>query len=237
MLEGPDVSFYQEEIDFDKMKANGAKFVIVRVGQKNWPDPKFVYNWKASRESGLPRGSYWFYDSRETPKNQAKMWVEMLGDDLGELPMFADIEEEYRGQYSGWHSWYDFLEYAKELTVNKEICIYTAPYYWKDNAPRNSAELNYFAQYPLWIANYGVKAPAIPQPWSEYLFWQYTTVGDGNGYGTQSKGLDLNRYPGTEAEFNRRFGLSDEKVLISRVRLVVDRTDNTSDEFVLWRRK
>ena len=66
---GPDVSFYQdleetpEKIDFVKMQKT-ANFVIIRAGQNLWPDPDFEYNWTEAKKAGLPRGSYWFYDSR-----------------------------------------------------------------------------------------------------------------------------------------------------------------------------
>ena len=137
---GPDVSFYQDEpttpeqIDFVKMKKS-ADFVIIRAGQNLWPDSDFKYNWAEAKKARLPRGSYWFYDSRADPKRQAELWVDLLAGDLGELPLFADFEDAYGGQYAGWRKWYDFLERLKELVGQKEIAIYTAFYYWRDNAP------------------------------------------------------------------------------------------------------
>ena len=138
---GPDISLYDDNvetptrIDFAKMR-NVADFVIVRAGQNLWADRDFVYNWAAAKNAGLPRGSYWFYDSRADPKRQAEMWVDLMDGDFGELPLFADFEETYGGQYQGWRKWYDFLERLKELVGQKEIAIYTAFYYWRDNAPR-----------------------------------------------------------------------------------------------------
>ena len=216
---GPDVSFYQdkaetpEQIDFVKMRKS-ADFVIVRAGQNLWPDPDFEYNWTEAKKAGLPRGSYWFYDSRAEPKRQAEMWVDLLGGDLGELPLFADFEEAYGGQYAGWRNWYAHLERLKELVGNKEISIYTAFYYWRDNAPSATTQkdsLEYFHQYPLWIANYGVEEPSVPQPWTagEWLFWQYTEVGDGELFGVESKGIDLNYFNGDAETLRQRYSLPD----------------------------
>ncbi|HEY2982233.1 MAG TPA: GH25 family lysozyme, partial [Anaerolineales bacterium] len=99
---GPDVSFYQDDpetpqgIDFAKMKL-ATDFVVIRAGQNLWPDPDFRYNWTEARRAKLRRGSYWFYDSRANPKRQAELWVEVLNGDLGELPLFADLEDSYGG--------------------------------------------------------------------------------------------------------------------------------------------
>lgn len=212
---GPDVSTYQDEpgtplgIDFDRMK-QVADFVIIRAGQNLWTDPVFKKNWKAAKESELPRGSYWFYDSRADPNRQAALWANQLGDDAGELPLFADFEEAYNGPYKGWQNWQRFLEELKARVGGKEIGIYTAFYYWRDNAPNPKTDANsleYFHQYPLWIANYGVARPSVPRPWGEdeWLFWQYTETGDGKNYGAESNAIDLNYFNGDAQTFASRF--------------------------------
>ena len=216
---GPDVSFYQDDpetpqgIDFIKMRAS-AGYVIIRAGQNTWVDSDFKINWHEAKLAGLPRGSYWFYDSRTNPKRQAELWVQQFGDDFGELPLFADFEENYKGPHSGWKNWYTFLERLKQLTNGKEIAIYTAYYYWRDHAPNSTTQasnLEYFHQYPLWIANYGTTEPLVPKPWAkgEWLFWQYTETGAGKLFGVESNGIDLNYFNGDLAAFQTRFNLSD----------------------------
>jgi GH25 family lysozyme M1 (1,4-beta-N-acetylmuramidase) len=214
---GPDVSFYQDDpetergIDFVKMAAP-ADFVIIRTGQNLWVDPSFKMNWREAGLAGLPRGSYWFYDSRVEPKRQAELWVQQFAGDFGELPLFADFEEAYGGIYKGWKNWYTFLERVKSLVGGKEIGIYTAFFYWRDNAPAaGTANLEYFHQYPLWIANYAVTKPAVPKPWAsdEWLFWQFTEGGDGKLYGVESNGIDLNHFNGTLAQLKARFQIPD----------------------------
>ncbi len=216
---GPDVSFYQDDpetpqgIDFVKMRAS-AGYVIIRAGQNIWVDSDFKINWREAKLAGLPRGSYWFYDSRIDPKQQAELWAQQFAGDFGELPLFADFEESYMGAYKGWKNWYTFLERLKQLVNGKEIAIYTAYYYWRDNAPNaatQAANLEYFHQYPLWIANYGTAEPLAPKPWakSEWLFWQYTETGDGKLFGVESKGIDLNYFNGDLAALRARFNLTD----------------------------
>jgi GH25 family lysozyme M1 (1,4-beta-N-acetylmuramidase) len=94
---GPDVSVYEDSpptpqgIDFVKMR-QAANFVIIRAGQKLTPDSIFKDNWTHAKEAGIPRGSYWLYDSRADPIQQAEVWFELLDGDLGELPLFMDLE-------------------------------------------------------------------------------------------------------------------------------------------------
>jgi GH25 family lysozyme M1 (1,4-beta-N-acetylmuramidase)/uncharacterized protein YraI len=217
-LIGPDVSFYQDDpgtpqgIDFVKMKQS-AGYVIVRAGQNVWIDSDFKTNWRDSKDAGLPRGSYWFYDSRADPKEQAELWFSVFEGDLGELPLFADFEEAYGGLYTGWRHWKTFLERLRALVGNREIGIYTAFYYWIRNAPSATTDptnLEYFHRYPLWIANYDVATPSVPGPWSanEWLFWQFTDRGDGRLYGVESSRIDLNYFNGDLAAFRQRFNLS-----------------------------
>ncbi|MGQ9489707.1 MAG: phosphodiester glycosidase family protein [Anaerolineae bacterium] len=219
---GPDISFYQDDnstlrgVDFEKMRAAGAGFVIIRAGQNTWIDPDLRYNWNESKKAGLPRGSYWFYDSRADPLRQAELWVEALGNDLGELPLWLDLEESYNGPFWGWHNWYKLLERLKNLVGNKEIGIYTAYFYWHRNTRDSSVQpgnLEYFHQYPLWIANYNVNRPNVPRPWgeNEWLFWQFTSSGDGFLYGAESKNIDLNYFNGDAAAFRQRFNLTENQ--------------------------
>ncbi|MEN9563282.1 MAG: hypothetical protein RIR73_1526 [Chloroflexota bacterium] len=215
---GPDVSFYQDDpqtpqgINFIKMREN-AYYVIVRAGQNVWGDRDFKVNWREAKAAGLPRGSYWFYDSRVDPKVQAEKWVSMFDGDFGELPLWGDFEDVYNGPFKGWKNWYNFLERVKELIpAGKEIGVYTGYYYWRENTAGvgiPNASLNYFKQYPLWIANYGTASPLVPQPWATWTLWQFTDNGDGTAYGVESLNIDLNYFNGDVNALRQRFGLSN----------------------------
>lgn len=211
---GPDISFYQDDPsttftpDFSKMA-----WVILRAGQNTWIDRDFKRNWKEAKKTGIPRGAYWFFDSRVDPKKQAQLFVSAFDGDFGELPLFGDFEDIYNGPFKGWKNWYDFLEEVKRLVPDSvEIGVYTGYYYWKENTlglPGGipAASLEYFKQYPLWIANYGVQSPLIPRPWTTWTFWQYTDNGDGTLYGVESLNIDLNEYNGDVQAFEKRFGV------------------------------
>ncbi len=212
-LIGPDVSFYQDDnntprmIDFTKMRTQ-TPFVFIRAGQNTWEDQDLAANMKNAKAAGLARGTYWFYDSRNSPAKQAELYISSLKGDLGELPLVADFEERYKGKYAGWGYWYDFLVELQRLAPGKEIMIYTAYYYWTEFAPNpllNKAKLDWFGKFPLWVAGYDTASPKIPKPWHDWTLWQYTDNGDGLRYGVESLNIDLNYFNGDEAAFNERF--------------------------------
>ncbi|HCR72359.1 MAG TPA: hypothetical protein DIW23_13000 [Anaerolineae bacterium] len=202
----PDVSFSQDDpttpqgINFSKMKTL-THGVIIRAGQNLWEDNEFKISWANAKQAGLSRGSYWFYDSRANPKRQAEKWVEVMGNDLGEMEMWCDFEDRYGGQFTGWRHWFDFMERLRQLVPQKQLGVYTGYYYWQEFA----AGISYFGKYPLWIAWYNPELPRIPPIWDDWLYWQFTDNGDGTLYGVESLNIDLNYFNGTEADFLARY--------------------------------
>jgi lysozyme len=46
--------------------------------------------------------------------------------------------------------------------------IYTGPNFW------NHALREHLPGHPLWVAQYEVSEPTVPDGWSGWTFWQYT---------------------------------------------------------------
>jgi lysozyme len=212
-VSGPDVSMYQDapttpqQINFEKMRGAGAQFVIIRVGQNAWVDPDFQWNYIEAKKAGLPRGAYFYYDSRVTPESQAALFLSLVDGNYPELGIWLDLEEKYNGAYRGWANWKRCLDILKARAPR--VGIYTGPSYWKENRPLGATYLNYFKSFPLWIANYEVLQPIIPAPWApdECVFWQYGTPSIGPEYGVESIEIDMNYFNGDAAAFASYFGL------------------------------
>jgi len=203
----PDVSYYQDEINFLVMKPM-VDGVIIRAGQRFWEDIKFKVNWLKAKAAGIPRGSYWLFDSREDPKKQAALWWSLLKDDVGELVHVADFEENYGGPYGKPEHMRIFLEEFQRLSglPDRRIAIYTGYFWWTSRVGNNP----FFKRFPLWLAWYAAMGVVrVPLPWTEddLLFWQYTSSGDGAFYGVSSKEIDLNWYCCSMADYSKRFGL------------------------------
>ena len=214
----PDISFWQDDnatvrkVDFVQMKANGARGVILRAGQNRWVDPDFHDYWAAAKAAGLPRGTYWFWDSRVPANEQADLFYNQFAHDWPEMEIVSDYEENYGGAYGGWQNLYNFLSrlISNGVPVSQNA-IYSGYYYWRDHSPQtNPTSLNWFKQFKLWIAWYASNPAnvSIPAPWTndDLLAWQWTSSGDGHAYGVESNAIDLNWWNATPEQFDARYG-------------------------------
>lgn len=210
---GFDVSFYQDinttpqKINFVKMKNYGASFVVIKVGQDTYADEDFEDNWRNAKEAGLPRSAYWFCDKDSTGKSQAARFWNLIKDDQPEGMLFADYEQ---GSWTDWNQLYYFLQTLQQLSgyPSNRIGIYTGNGYWPDHSPYSWNSLNWFKQFPLWIASY-TSSPItvdIPLPWTECLIWQTGTPPIGVQAGAESKEIDHNKFNGDPNKFKLFMG-------------------------------
>lgn len=215
---GFDISTYQDApstpavVNFQKMRDYGGRFVIIKAGQGNWPDPDFETNWRNAKGI-LPRATYWYLDNRYPPKEQARKYFEIIRQDL-EGMCWVDIEDKQAGLYEGWRNWYDFCEELKAVYPGVRIGIYTGFYVWWEYITfAMPAQRDYFKQYPLWLANYQTDPynPAyntilVPLPWLEYAILQSGTPAIGHDVGVESAEIDYNQFNGDENAFIQMFG-------------------------------
>lgn len=207
-----DISFWQDNnytpyrIDFNKSWVNGADGVIIRAGQNTWIDEDYLDNCRNADRAGLPRGAYWFYDSRLSPIPQADLFADIVSiSGFPPLGIWGDYEENYGGLYGGEANFRLFMDRLATKFPGKLIGVYTGPSYW--NTKTTAAGRNYFKKFPLWVANYKVLFPTIPAPWTEYALWQYTAEGDGAAFGAESQEIDINLFRGTLEQYKSMFGL------------------------------
>ena len=64
----------------------------------------------------------------------------------------------------------------------------------------NALATDAFSTYPLWIAEYGVDQPKMPEGWTQWHFWQYSDSGQVNGV---AGNVDLDVFNGTVEELKR----------------------------------
>ena len=100
----------------------------------------------------------------------------------------------------------------KNNLPNLKLGVYTGYYYWLSHKPSNQNSLNWFGQFPLWLAWYtdNPSAVKIPAPWTNLLYWQYSSHGDGPYYGVNTLNIDLNNFNGSVNTFNTRYGVGAE---------------------------
>lgn len=75
-----DISYWQGNLDFNKIKKAGINYIILRAGYKTTKDPKFDQYAKACQSVGIKIiGAYWFTYALNTTqaKNEAKLCIEI----------------------------------------------------------------------------------------------------------------------------------------------------------------
>lgn len=99
-IKGVDISYCQSGIDYNKLKADGVKFAIIRAGFSETEDKLLKTHIDGLRKVGIPFGLYWYsyaYSMTETQKEAdacvAVIKKYQLQDELS-YPVFYDIEED-----------------------------------------------------------------------------------------------------------------------------------------------
>lgn len=124
MIMGCDISYCQDNVDWDKAKEN-FDFVIVRVSQGNSLDERFTSHIENANKHGVAAGVYCFnnYNAKscdnlerfvELEKNQADFVVNSLQNHKIDYPVYLDIERCRNNEYGV--SWNELL--PRDYTVS-----------------------------------------------------------------------------------------------------------------------
>ena len=91
---GIDVSAHNGDIDFEKVRADGYTFVIIKASEGvDHHDSKFDINFDNARKAGLKVGAYHFFRKNTDGLNQAKNFLETIGWRKLDLPLVIDVED------------------------------------------------------------------------------------------------------------------------------------------------
>lgn len=184
-IKGIDVSKHNGYINWEKVKNDGIKFVIIRAGYgSSTIDERFEEYIKGAIEEDLDVGIYWFSYaiSEEKARLEAVKCMEVIKayKDKITYPIFYDLE-------------YDSVSYAKKhgVTINKTKATAFAHAFLKEiqkggYIPGLYTNIdfsnNYFfksiqREYDLWIAQYTSRCT-----YSEsHVMWQYSESGRVSG--------------------------------------------------------
>ena len=178
-LKGLDVSSYEGNIDWAKVKAAGQAFTFIRVTDGvNTIDSKFAANWPGAKKAGVLRGAYQFFRPGQDPTQQANLFISKInaagGFVAGDLPPVLDLEsagsETNATVVARAKTWLGVVEKA----LGVKPIVYTANF-------MSSVIGTNFSGYTLWVANYGTSCPTMPSGWSDWTFWQDADNGSVSG--------------------------------------------------------
>ena len=184
---GIDVSEWQKTIDWEKVKAAGIDFAMIKAGSgRNRIDPQFKYNISECNRLGIPCGIYWF----------SYAYTEAMAIREAEYALAA--VEPYKLDYPIAFDWEgDSANYAAKngVTVTKTLAsamarafckrleqakyyamVYTNPSYlatyFDNDIPK---------QYDIWLAQWPTNPDPNSKPAQAGGIWQYTSSGSVNG--------------------------------------------------------
>ncbi len=182
---GIDVSKWNKEIDWDKVKAAGIEYAIIRVGYRGSStgslveDPYFDTNIRGAISSGLKVGVYFFTQAINEVEavEEASMVLEYIRDYQVDYPVFIDTEG------AGGNGRADNIDVETRTLVCDAFCTtivnggYKAGIYGSRNWFNNRLEMTGLEKYNIWLAEYR----SIPIYQGYYQMWQYTSKGRVNG--------------------------------------------------------
>ena len=207
MLPGIDVSHWQGDIDWAKVKAAGVKFAFLKSSEfpdkklTMFADDKFVQNRKGAEENGIYWGAYHFFRTHIDPVTQAEAFCKLVGT-VSSLPLVLDLEVAGCKGTQLVKKVKSFVEAVTSLTSRKPI-IYTSGGFWRPYMTyQKLTDVDWAVDYPLWMARYTTQWPGTIYPWSGWDFWQYSDSGRIPGI----KGsVDLNWFAGSLEDLQERF--------------------------------
>jgi GH25 family lysozyme M1 (1,4-beta-N-acetylmuramidase) len=182
---GIDVSKWNGEIDWDKVRTAGVEFAIIRAGYRGSStgslveDPYFVENIRGAQSAGIEVGVYFFTQAVNEVEavEEASMVMALTKDYVMDFPIFIDTEG------AGGNGRADELDANMRTKVCRAFCEtlanegYLAGVYasrnWY-NTQLNVTELNAFS---IWLAEYR----SVPLYQGYYEMWQYTSKGNVDG--------------------------------------------------------
>ncbi len=178
---GIDVSKWNGDIDWDKVKNAGVEFAIVRAGYRGSvtgslvEDPYFRTNMKGATASGVQVGVYFFTQAVNEVEavEEASAVLDLVREYDLDYPIFIDTEG------AGGNGRADGLDPETRTLVCEAFCRtienagYRAGVYASRNWYNNNLQTERLENYYIWLAEYR----SIPLYQGYYRMWQHTSKG------------------------------------------------------------
>lgn len=179
MLQGIDVSKWQGQIDWNKVKASGIKFAILKCGGSDagfYSDRTFEYNYNEAKRNGIAVGAYYFVGkdciSYEAGQADAKRMLSLCAGKDFELPLFIDCEaQDPKNKVGITDAIIGFYDVMKASGRNAGV------YASKVSGFKDRIEDDRIQHIPHWVAQYNSTC-TYDKP---YIIWQKSSKGSVDG--------------------------------------------------------
>ena len=151
-----DISEFQQGINFNKMKSDGIKAVIIRAGygrESSQKDSMFESHYKNAKSENMMIGVYWYSyaDSVGDAEKEAKACLECINNKSLDMPIYYDLEDNSQTK----------LGKAKLTEIAERFCEtikksnYRAGVYANLNWFNNYLDYDKLKKkYSIWLAQY-----------------------------------------------------------------------------------
>ena len=188
---GIDISEFQENVDWQKVKDAGVEFVFLRIGRRGattgllYDDEEFDSHYEGARKAGLKVGVYFF--SQAINEKEAREEADFVYDRLKgkkiDFPVVYDLEEVYLenetpriSELTREDHTANAMAFCERLNrKHYDTMIYTYQY-WAETY----YDMEQISSYPIWYAAYDTDQPKLDYPIS---IWQYSKTGRIDGIG------------------------------------------------------
>ena len=169
-MKGIDISSYQQNVDFVKVKNSGVEIVYIKATEGiTYSNPLLKSQYAGAKTAGLKVGFY-HYLRANNPMLEAKYFLSTINGLSANCKYAIDVEVALGQALTKVSS--NVRIFANYLIANKkEICIYTGDYFYANNLNSSVKDI------PLWVAHYGVSKPDAVN----YIGFQYSASGSING--------------------------------------------------------
>ena len=180
-----DISEFQQGINFNKMKNDGIKAVIIRAGygrESSQKDSMFESHYKNAKSENMMIGVYWYSyaDSVSDAEKEARACLECINNKSLDMPIYYDLEDNSQTK----------LGKAKLTEIAERFCEtikksgYRAGVYANLNWFNNYLDYDKLKKkYSIWLAQYN----SVNELSCD--IWQNSSTGRVSGYG---KNIDTN---------------------------------------------
>lgn len=180
--------YHGDNPNFSALKAAGIVGVIHKATQgSDFVDPEYETRKPLAEAKGLLWAAYHFMDTTDVSA-QVDLFLKTVGSDVR---LILDWEEPPVGASPTQEQALEFLTQIQNQTGQ-------IPWLYGSSLIRTNLP-DTFAQFPLWLAEYGPIAH-VPLPWKKYVLWQYTDVGSIAG--------DLSTFDGTNSQLANLWNLT-----------------------------
>lgn len=200
-VQGIDVSNWQGDIDWDKVRAAGTQFAFIKATEGgDFLDPKFRRNWYGARRVGIPRGAYHMLYWCRPAREQGAWFVRNVPPDPNALPPVLDLEWNHHSRSCPHKAPPDVaLRAIKIILEVMETHTGKRPIIYTDVAFHREVLEGELKGYNFWLRSVAAEPHEIyrNRPW---LFWQFTTTGYVPGIDVP---VDRNVFNGSPAEWRK----------------------------------